>query len=200
MQNKSRLGAIFMKRVKQFAWALPITCRATAALFLVLLLVVSAACSRKSSAPARTYLMGERVQVGPLAYSVLDTQWKNELAEGAETKLPSSRFLVVRLSATNGGVDSTSLPTFEVVNSSGTAYQEVHEVIGVPQWLGLFRNLRPAETEQGNVVFDVPVGAYKLRIQGETAAGEEVTALVDLPLNLDPTKPIPVEPVAPAGM
>jgi hypothetical protein len=53
------------------------------------------------------------------------------------------------------------------------------------------RKLAPAQTEQGRVLFDVPTGAYRLRVTDDSPeAGTEKVAVVDIPLRLEP-EPLP---------
>ena len=49
-------------------------------------------------------------------------------------------------------------------------------VESVPKWLGVLRNLSAVQTEQGVVVFDVPLGAYKLQVQDGGEIGSEIGA------------------------
>src|SRR5258708_22923029 len=39
------------------------------------------------------YKMGERAQVGNLTYNVIDADWKTQLGEGANAKVPQNRYL-----------------------------------------------------------------------------------------------------------
>ena len=50
--------------------------------------------------------MGERVQVGPLVYQVLESDWRSELGSGGRT--PKDRYLFVKVSITN----SSGSPVF----------------------------------------------------------------------------------------
>ena len=50
--------------------------------------------------------------------------------------------------------------------------------------MGLLRNVAASQTEQGWIVFDAPVAAYKLVLE-EGEVGEEKTAHVDIPVHLE---------------
>ena len=129
-----------------------------------------------------TFHMGERVQIGPIVYQALESEWKTELGSGGRT--PKDRFLFVRMSITNGGGSPTSVSNF-TLEGNGKTYSEVTEDMDkVDNWLGLLRNVGGSQTEQGWVVFDAPVGAYKLVItHGDI--GDEKSAHVDIPVQLE---------------
>jgi Telomeric repeat-binding factor 2. len=129
--------------------------------------------------------MGERVQLGPLTYNVIETEWKTQLAEGVGSKIPANRYLIVKMSITNGGGGNVAVPLFTVEDAAGHSYPEVTEgTDAVASWLGLLRNMAPAQNENGVVIFDVPMGAYKLRISDGGDIGNEKTALIDIPVHL----------------
>jgi hypothetical protein len=130
--------------------------------------------------------MGQRVQVGPITYVALETQWKTQLKEGVGSAVPNNRFLMIRMSLTNSGGANQAVPLMVLVDAKGETHPEVTEgTEEVPQWLGLLRNLAPAQTEQGNIVFDVPMGAYKLKVSDGGDIQTERTALIDIPLTME---------------
>jgi hypothetical protein len=57
---------------------------------------------------------------------------------------------------------------------------------GVPQWIGYIRQINPADTMQGNLVFDAPPRHYKLRVTDEEGQHE---AMIDLPLEFSEETP-----------
>jgi hypothetical protein len=61
----------------------------------------------------------------------------------------------------------------------------------VPQWIGYLRTVKPAESAQGNLVFDAPPAHYKLRLTDEN---EENPAYVDIPLSFGAEIPPPELP------
>jgi len=139
--------------------------------------------------------MGERASIGHLVYNVFETQWLTQLhtADG-DPRVPQNRFLLVRVSIVNGGASEIFAPNLTVEDDKGNSYSELNNGDGVPQWVGYIRKIWPADSAQGNLVFDVPLGSYKLRIEDEDS---NRTALVDLPFSLGtdtPEVPLPAPP------
>ena len=138
------------------------------------------------SQPVVTYQMGQSVQVGPLTYNVLETKWKSQLGGGVSAKIPKNRFLVVKLTISNAASQTTSVPEMSLLTANGQTYQEITEgVESVPKWLGVLRNISSVQTEEGAVVFDVPLGAYKLQVLDGGEIGSEKKALIEIPLQLE---------------
>lgn len=130
-----------------------------------------------------TFHMGERVQVGPIIYNVLESEWKPALTEGG--RAPKNRFLFLRLTMTNSGGSPVTVPSFELIKPDGTRYQEVTEKMeGVNRWLGLFRSLEPSGTDEGYIIFDAPLGAYQLLLKDPDLASE-AHATVEIPVQLE---------------
>lgn len=144
-----------------------------------------AACGQKrDTSVIGTFRMGERVPLGPLVYTVLESDWKTTLAEGA--KAPQNRFLLVRLSVTNSSGEKVNLPGFELIGPNEQRYPEVTEGLSdVPNWLGVLRSVNASETEQGTVVFDAPIGAYRLSVSDGADLANERFALVEIPVHLE---------------
>lgn len=99
-------------------------------------------------------------------------------------RLPERNFLLVHLSVTNSGGQKASIPFFSVENSRGEHFPESENGQGVDNWLGVLRELKPAETEEGWIVFDVPHNSYRLQLLDNGDEGNERVAYVDLPLRL----------------
>jgi hypothetical protein len=143
-------------------------------------LAVFTGCSSVNSASSvRTHQMGERIEVGPLIYNVFEARWMPQLGQGAGARVPSHRFFLVRLNIVNSGSKPVTVPTLQLVDDRGATHTELSDGAEVPMWIGFLRESQPADTIQGNVVFDVPPAHYKLRITDEN---EVQTALVDIPL------------------
>lgn len=141
-----------------------------------------------------TYEMGERVENTPFTYVVIENSWRSELGEGFQTRTPKNRFLIVNLSVTNGGGSEASVPSLSVEGSNGQLYSEISEGAGVNNWLGILRTVKPAETLQGRIVFDVPLGVYRLRLPDGGETGYEKYSWVTMPLSLateDVQAPLP---------
>ena len=165
--------------------------------YLVLLLALLSAalfltgCSSGAPYPVRTFGMGEKVQLGHLSYTIFETQWLTQLGEGSSQRVPQHRYFLVRMSAVNGGAAEVIVPTLSVVDDKGQSYPELSNGDSVPQWIGFLRQPKPAESVQGNAVFDAPPAHYKLRILDETETRE---ALIDIPLSFGaetPEVPVP---------
>jgi hypothetical protein len=165
--------------------AIPILAGVTAALLLN-------GCSRGgSSYPVRSYTLGEKVSLGHIIYAAYETQWAPQLGDGPAPRIPEHRFFLVRMTATNSGGEDLSVPNVTVEDDKGNSYPELRDGDGVPQWIGYLRQVKPAESAQGNLVFDAPPAHYKLRITDEN---EENSAYIDIPLSFGaevPTNEIP---------
>ena len=129
--------------------------------------------------------MGERATNGPLIYTVIDTTWRAQLGEGFQIRLPQNRFLMITLSVTNGGGNEVSLPLFSIEDGSGKSYLEAENGAGVDGWFGLLRSLPPAQTQQGRIMFDVPLSSYKIKLPNGSPSGEEQFISVQIPLRID---------------
>jgi hypothetical protein len=130
--------------------------------------------------------MGERVETGRLVYSVLEAEWHTQLGDGMSRNVPEHRFLLVRLSVTNNGAEEIPIPALYVLDARGNMHPELTSGEGVPQWLGIWRSLKPAETRHGRVVFDVARGDYRLRVADESMDSDvQHAALIDIPLRFE---------------
>jgi hypothetical protein len=67
-----------------------------------------------------------------------------------------------------------------LVDDTGHNYTELSDGANVPNWLGVVRNVGPAQTEQGFVVFDAPTKHYRLRLNDPV---DENEIAIDVPLN-----------------
>jgi hypothetical protein len=136
--------------------------------------------------------MGEDVQVGSLTYNVTDTDWRDQLGSAPTQRLPSNRYLLVRMSITNKGSAEAIVPTMTLIDGSGTVYTELTEGADVSDWLGMIRRIRPSQTERGVVLFDVPAKAYTLQVAYEGDDPEsEKTGRIAIPLRLETDIAVP---------
>jgi len=162
-------------------------------LVMLVLGVILAGCSRRAGGgAAQVFAIGERVQVGPLIYVVQDLEWRDRLGEGLQAQMPRHRYLLVRLSVTNSGIREADIPPLSLVGSDGRTHPELERVEGLPEWLGYLRIIQPAATEHGRVVFDVPGGAYRLRVAGLLEDDNEKEAFVQLPYQGMPAPQLPL--------
>jgi hypothetical protein len=93
----------------------------------------------------------------------------------------------------SGGADLI-VPNVTVEDDQGNSYSELQNGDGVPDWIGYLRQVKPAESVRGNLLFDAPPAHYRLRITDEN---EEKSAYVDIPLSFGveapPDMPVPDE-------
>ena len=151
------------------------------------LLVTQIACFQ-SAAPVNVYRMGEKVQVGPLIYNVFETKWATQIGQGPQARTPAHRFLVLRLSVVNSGAETVAVPPFKAVDETGGVNEESLAGQELAHWLGLVRKLKPADTLEGNVVFDVEPKTYKLRLDDGLESGK--VQMIEIPLQFEANKPL----------
>jgi len=131
------------------------------------------------------FQMGDRITAGPVVYSVIQTVWRTQLGDIFKSRVPENRFLMITLSATNGGGREISVPLLTLEGDNGKEYHELESGDGISNWFGLIRTISPAETRQGNIVFDVPLTSYRLRLTDGGEPGTEKFVWVDIPLRID---------------
>lgn len=135
------------------------------------------------------YQMGDKVPAGPLTYNVVEKVWRSQLGELFQTRVPQNRFLLITLSATNGGGSDVSVPLLQLEGPDGKIYNEIEDGTGVDNWFGVLRTLAPAQTQQGRVLFDVPLSSFRLRLSdGDSVSGHY--SYVQIPLQIDADPPV----------
>ncbi len=142
------------------------------------------ACNHTDSAP-KDYPMGETVTVGPVRYNVIESNWYGQLGEGFKIHSAQQRFLAITLSITNGGGSDVAVPLLTLENSNGQNFVETENGDGLDNWMGLLRSVSPAQTLQGKILFDVPLGSYRLRLTDGAGAGVDKYSWVTIPLHID---------------
>ena len=158
--------------------------------FLVLPAAISvlAGC-RNLTATRAEYQMGDKVPAGPLTYNVVEKVWRSQLGEGFQLHMPENRFLLITIAATNSGGGEVSVPLLQLEGPDGKLYTEVENGEGVDNWFGILRTLEPAQTQQGRLLFDVPLSSYRLRLSdGDSVSGHFV--YVQIPLQIDADTPV----------
>lgn len=158
--------------------------------FLLALAVSLFASGCRTAAPARVeYQMGEKVGVGPITYNVVEKVWRSQLGDMFQIRVPQNRFLLISISATNGGGNEVSVPLLQLEGPDGKIYPEMENGEGVDNWFGILRTIQPAQTQQGRIVFDVPLSSYRLRLSdGDSVSGRY--AYVQIPLQIDADPPV----------
>ncbi len=149
-------------------------------------LMAVAGCAPAIPADDRVHRMGERVTAGSLVYNVFEDQWKAKLGDGPDARVPKDRFFLIRLSVVNGGAADLMVPALTLVDDSGQTYSELPDGDKVPQWAGFLRRVKPADTLQGYVVFDVAPKHYILRVADENS---QKTKSIDIPLTFTSDTP-----------
>ena len=170
-----------------------------AAACLLMLSGCSSAIKSKGEASV-VHAMGNPVLVGPLTYTIVETDWRDTLDGSSGPILPQNRFLLINITIHNKGAREVGVPLLTLIDASGKEYRELNKGEGVPQWLGLLRTVQSTETESGRVAFDVPQGSYKVRVSSGGDVESETSALIDLPYVPDTTTTKPLDAAAPPAV
>jgi hypothetical protein len=168
-------------------------------------IVICAACGwiagcHDPNAERVDYAMGEKVPIGPLTYSVIDSSWKTQLGDVLKLRMPEQRFLLLQISVTNGSGSEHSVPFLQLENYNGQTYMESENGEGVDNWFGVLRTLAPGETQEGQILFDVPLTSYRLRVPDGNGPGLEKYAWIAIPLRLELEPPPQVPGQPPQGV
>src|SRR5262245_46009061 len=92
---------------------------------LVACAVALGACGSKADTSLLgTFRMGEKVQIGQLTYTVLESEWKNSLSDAGAGRAPQNRFLILRINCTNNGNSVATIPTLELQAADKRTYTE----------------------------------------------------------------------------
>lgn len=161
---------------------------AKAAALASLALLASCSGGTATHAPIRTYQMGQRVDLTPLVYAVFEKQWLAQLGSGSNAILPRNRFLTIRLTVTSGAGGESYVPAMTLVDDAGATCDEITSgdaVDAIPRWIGSLRAIKPADTLEGNVLFDCAPKHYRLKLTSE----EDKAAYVDIPLSFESESP-----------
>ena len=151
---------------------IPVLAAVTAALFLN-------ACSSRSIS-VHSYSLGEKAELGHIIYTAYETQWVPQFGDGPEARVPQHRFFLVRMAAVNSSGADLIVPNATIEDDKGNSYAELRDGDGATNWIGYLRQVKPAESVQGNLLFDAPPAHYKLRLTDEN---EDHAAYFDIPLS-----------------
>jgi hypothetical protein len=156
---------------------------------LIVLITAMSGCSSSGKQPVAIgqYSMGEKAQAGRLLYTVFDTKWVPQLGEGVTARVPSSRYFLIRMSIVNSGSGENTVPAMTLIDDQGNRYAEQTDGEGVPQWVGILRRLKSADTLSGFALFDVPPRHYKLEVSDDSSEGK---AQIDIPLTFTDDSPL----------
>ena len=163
--------------------------RVSSPFLIALALSLLASGCRPTAATHAEYQMGEKAGVGPLTYNVVEKVWRSQLGDTFQIRVPQNRFLLISISATNGGGTEVSVPFLQLEGPDGKVYKEIETGEGVDNWFGILRTIQPAQTAQGRILFDVPLSSYRLRLSdGDSVSGRY--AYVPIPLQIDADPPV----------
>jgi Domain of unknown function (DUF4352) len=129
--------------------------------------------------------MGDKIKVGSVTYNVIETAWRSQLGTEFKIRVPQQRFLLITISATNGGGKDISVPMLTLENQNGDTFHELENGEGVDNWFGILRSIGPAQTQQGRLLFDVPLTSYRLRLTDGGDPATEKYAWVKIDLHMD---------------
>src|SRR5260221_11144536 len=118
----------------------------------------------KPPPPVNVFRLGDRVQAGPLVYNVFEADWRAQLGEGGDVRVPTHRFLIVHRSVTNGSSAALSIPALSLVGDTGHAFTESMNGQNVSSWFALSRKLKPVEAHEGRLPFEVGSKSAKLSL------------------------------------
>jgi hypothetical protein len=152
-------------------------------LVLVVSLVALPGCSRIRHED-RVVAMGAAVAVGQLTYTAIESEWRETLESSNGQRIPRNRYLLINISVVNNAPEEKAAPLLQLEDGKGQVYPEISEGGGVPEWLGYLRLLQTKETRSGRLLFDVPQGAYRLRVSSGGDPENEQTALIEIPFQL----------------
>ena len=145
------------------------------AVFSLILLSFTSGCMPKKK-EVRIVPLGEKAEIGPFIYQAYETRWLHTLGD----RTAKDRFFIIRVSVVNSGSQELTIPSLEVVDDEGNSFPELSDGTGVDKWLGVTRKVGVANTEQGNVVFDVPLKHYRLKVSDDN----DNFMYFDVPLSL----------------
>src|SRR5580704_3227799 len=162
--------------------ALSVAVLSVAALSVAALSVATTGCSASSSKKESTiYPAGEKAVVGPLTYSITDTEMTQTLGDDPATaRNAQERFYLVKVTVSNSSSNDQPIPAMTLVDDQGHSIAELADGANVTNWLGDVRKVAPTQTEQGVVVFDAPTKHYRLRLNDPF---DEKEISIDVPLD-----------------
>jgi hypothetical protein len=126
------------------------------------------------------YAAGEKATIGPLVYSVTDTEVTQQLGNDPKSaRSAQQRFYLVKVNVSNASTEDKPIPAMTLVDDDGQTYPELADGTGVANWLGVVRKVGPTQTEQGTVAFDAPTKHYRLRLNDPD---DEKEIAIDIPI------------------
>ena len=163
--------------------------RRTSFLFLLALAVSLLAGCRNVGAAKTEYQMGDKVPAGPLTYNVVEKVWRSQLGENFSVRMPENRFLLITISAANGGSGEVSVPLLQLEAADGKSIPGIGERRRRGQLVRHAADTGATAIATGpHIVFDVPLASYRLRLSdGDSTSGH--FTYVQIPLQIDDDQP-----------
>jgi len=134
-----------------------------------------------------------------MTYVIVESAWRTQLGQSFRVRSPQQRFLLLKLSVTNGTGQDVSIPLLTLEGPNGQTYRELDQGEGVENWFGVLRTLSPGQNQQGNILFDVPLTSFKLRLPDVADPGLEKYVSVQIPLQINSDVPIQ-SPITPESL
>ncbi|MFE4201982.1 DUF4352 domain-containing protein [Aneurinibacillus aneurinilyticus] len=129
----------------------------------------------KAETPAKTYKVGEAVQVDNFTYTVSGTSNKKQIGNEYLNKKTENTFLVIDVAIKNGDKEARMMDTslFKLKDANGTEYDPMAEAdMYVNGDSPLFlANVNPGLTKKGKVVFELPTDAKGLQLVVSSGLG-----------------------------
>jgi hypothetical protein len=147
---------------------------------ILLSLALFGCANRGEKKEVKVYPAGDKAVVGPLSYTVVDTQMLLRLGDDPDTaRNAQNRFVLVKLAVSNSANAEQPIPAMTLIDDAGQIYPELADGSNVPDWLGVIRKVPPAQTGQGTVIFDAPAKHYRLKLTDDTTNDD---IAIDIPL------------------
>jgi hypothetical protein len=88
----------------------------------------------------------------------------------------------------NSGAEKRPVSSSKLVDSTTVVYNESTEAQDVDHWLGMVGNLKPGDTLEDNILFDLEPKSYKLKLDDGSKSGRVL--MIELPLAFEANKPL----------
>ena len=133
-----------------------------------------AASSSSNAAVAKN--IGDTLSVGYWSYCVNGDRWTPYISNFGEVQRANADYLVLDISARNDDNSASTLPSVKLVNDAGEEFSE-SPMLG-DGFLNPMTTLNPHVVTRGLVVFDAPLGHYRVELSGGLTSND--TAFVNL--------------------
>ena len=114
--------------------------------------------------------MGERIELGNLAYNVYESRWQTQLGEAPSARVPERRFFLVKFSVTNTGAAEVMAPVLTVTDAKGTKYRNCRTAVRCRTG-GYLRNVKPRQTVRETRCSTARQAITRCRLRTRTSVG-----------------------------